>query len=234
MDLTEIGLTANEARVYESLLNLGKTTAAQICKDARVPYGRIYNILASLELKGLVKTIPEATKKFVPSDPKAIELYIAEKRKKLDEAEKKIKEYKIIYEEHEKEAVQLAQGTHTFYKIFNAMKPAETYAYSIKYNFDTHPSIIRDLKRIRANKIEYKVLGRVDKETKDNIKFLNKYHQIVKPISNEGVAISIVDDQEMFICLIKSNTTMLIKDVPFIKLMKELFINYYEHQKPIK
>jgi len=69
MDLSELGLTQNETKAYETLLHKGKSTAAELSKDSGVVYGRIYDVLASLESKGLIKIIPEKTKKFVPSDP---------------------------------------------------------------------------------------------------------------------------------------------------------------------
>ncbi|MBW3022798.1 helix-turn-helix domain-containing protein, partial [Candidatus Woesearchaeota archaeon] len=49
MDLKELGLTENEAKAYETLLRLGKTSASHISKESGVPYGRIYNVLSSLE-----------------------------------------------------------------------------------------------------------------------------------------------------------------------------------------
>lgn len=233
MDLTEIGLTPNEAKVYESLLKFGKSTAAQICKDANVPYGRIYTILASLEAKGLAKTLPEKTKKFVPSDPKAIEDFIIQKKNVLDEMEKKIKEFKTIYQEHKEEPIQLAQGKQAFFKMLHSMKSAEVYEYAIKYNFTTNPSVIRGMTSLKKRGADYKTLGRIDKETKKNVNIIKKINANIKSIPNEGVAISIKDDEQILISLIKSNTTMLIRDAPFVKLMKELFLNYYEHQKQI-
>ena len=49
----------------------------------------------------------------------------------------------------------------------------------------------------------------------------------IKKIDNEGVAMSILDDEEIMIAMIKSNTIMLIKDKPFVKIMRVLFENYY-------
>lgn len=56
----------------------------------------------------------------------------------------------------------------------------------------------------------------------------------IKKIENEGVAISIVDDEEILITLIKSNTIMLIRDKPFTKIMKKMFIATYNQAEKIK
>jgi len=229
MDLKELGLTENEAKAYETLLRLGKTSAGHISKESGVPYGRIYNVLESLEEKGLVKVVPEKTKKYVPSDPSQLHDYVASRKQKLEEIEKKIKEYKTIYEEHGKEAVQVVTGKKNFYKIIRQMPKAQKYDYTIKYTFELHPEFIREAKRIKKQKIDYRVLGRIDPETEKNIREWKKIAPNIKPIKNEGIAMSLVDGKELMIAMIKSNTIMLVKDKPFIDLMEELFLNYYDN-----
>ena len=74
-------------------------------------------------------------------------------------------------------------------------------------------------------------MGRIDEETEKNVRERRKISKNIKPIKNEGVAMAIIDDEEIMITLIKSNTIMLVRDKPFIKLMKELFLNYYKNSK---
>ena len=81
--------------------------------------------------------------------------------------------------------------------------------------------------------VDLKVLTRTDNETLPNIQKWLKVNKKIKQIENDGVAISIRDDSAIMVTLIKSNVTMLIRDKPFIALMKELFLNYYESAKPI-
>ena len=56
-------------RRLEAVLKLGKAGASEISKESGVPYSRIYDVLASLEHKGLVKIIPEKGKKFIRATP---------------------------------------------------------------------------------------------------------------------------------------------------------------------
>jgi len=192
-----------------------------------VPYGRIYDILASLEEKGLVRTVPEKTKKYVASDPEKLHTIIDSKIKSLMEIDTKVKELKKVYEENEKEPVAVVKGKGNFYKIAKEIKEAEKYEYNIKYNFELHHEFIRGANDKITNRIEHKNIGRIDKETEKAIKEWKTIHKEIKPIENEGVAMSIVDDEEVMIALIKSNTTMLIRDKAFAKIMKQLFIKYY-------
>jgi sugar-specific transcriptional regulator TrmB len=227
LEYGELGLTGNETKVYEVLLRLGKTSAGHICKESQVPYGRIYTVLASLEEKGLIKVIPEETKKYVASDPEKLHEIIDNKIKNLMEIDNKVKELKKIYEEHEVEPVILAKGKSNFYKINKEIKSSEKYAYNIKYTFEPNPTWMRNTKNRISKGIDIKEIGRFDDETKNAITEWRTINKEIKPIQNDGIAIGIVDDKEVMIALIKSNTTMLIRDEAFAKIMRQLFIKYY-------
>ena len=229
MEFRELGLTNNETKVYETLLRLGKTTAGHICKESQVPYGRIYNVLSSLEEKGLVRIIPEETKKYVPTSPDKLHEIIDTRIKSLMEIDTKIKELKKLYEDNSIEPVIIAKGKSNFYKIIMEMKEQERYEYSIKYTFEPNPMWMRSAKNKISKGIDMKNLGRFDSETDKSIKEWKTVLKEIKPIENDGVAMSIIDDEEVMIGLIKSNTTMLIRDKAFAKIMRELFTKYYAY-----
>jgi sugar-specific transcriptional regulator TrmB len=227
LEFKELGLTSNETKVYELLLRLGKLTAANISKESQVPYGRIYTVLASLEEKGLIKTIPEETKKYVPSDPEKLHEIIDTRIKSLMDIDNKVKELKKIYEEHDIEPVLIAKGKSNFYKVSKETKKPQKSNYTIKYSFEPNPIWMRDTKeRIKAG-VEVKHIGSFNKDTEKAIKEWKTVIKEIKPIDNDGIAMSIIDDEEVMIGLIKSNVTMLIRDRAFAKIMRQLFIKYY-------
>jgi sugar-specific transcriptional regulator TrmB len=228
MDFQDLGLTANESKAYETSLRLGMTTASHISKESGVPYGRIYTVLATLEEKGLVRTVPEETKKYVASNPDRLHEIVKERIKGLEEMEKKVSELKDIYTKNPQEPVIIAKGKNNFYKITKEEIKAKRYSYSVKYTFEPHPRFLRSSKEHLKKGIEVKDIGRFDDETRNALKIWGKVHKNIKPIQNDGIAMSIQDDIEVMIALIKSNTTMLINDAPFAKLMKVLFLSYYE------
>ena len=223
-----MGLTANEAKAYEMMLRLGKTTASHISKESKVPYGRIYNVLASLEEKGLIKTVPEATKKFLASDPERLHEIIYEKIRQLNVVEKKIQDFKSLYSQQGREAVQVVKGRNSFRKITKEQITPKEYSYNIKYNFSVDPSYLRSGIDNQRRKIDSRTLGRITPETRKSVGKWLKINKNIKPIPNEGIAMSIQDDKEVMISLIKSNTIMLINDEPLAKLLKELFLAYYD------
>ncbi len=67
--LSELGLTQYETRAYLALLDKGVLTASQISEYADVPYSKIYEVLASLEKKGWIKTERGRPSKYHPKSP---------------------------------------------------------------------------------------------------------------------------------------------------------------------
>jgi len=123
--LLDIGLTNYESRVYLALLDLGKSTSGEILKKAELRTGKIYEILDSLEKKGLVSSIVESgVKKFSAADPKRVYDYLEEKKSKIKVQEQNLK--KIIPEivskiNSKKEKVNI--------EIFTGMKGLKTSYY---------------------------------------------------------------------------------------------------------
>jgi len=230
----EIGLTKNEGKVYETLVKFGKLGAGEISRESGVSYSKIYNILDSLVSKGIVKVIPEKSKKFVPSSPEDLIKLIEEKQKKLEKAKEKANELKKFYEIKEKNPVVMEVGRKGFYKIVKEMKDAENYTHAIKYTCEARPEWMRNaVKNIREG-IDSKTLTRYDKETEKDVKKWLKVKKEMRKLDNEGVAMSIIDDEEVMIALIKSNVTLLIKDAPFAKIMKKMFEETYKNAEEIK
>lgn len=89
--LEGIGLTPTEAKVYLALLDLGETKVSEILKKAEINSGRIYDILSSLETKGLVsKVVKKGVKFYIPSPPKLIKDLLIKKKESIEKQEKDI------------------------------------------------------------------------------------------------------------------------------------------------
>src|SRR3989344_3618610 len=113
----ELGMSTNEAKVYDTLIQFGKLSAAEVSAKSGVSYSRIYNVLEALLTKGLIVVVPEKTKKFAPANPSAFEKLIVEKEKKLAVAREKVKEMRSFYEVKEKQPVVVAVGRAGFHKL---------------------------------------------------------------------------------------------------------------------
>ncbi|MFA6072632.1 MAG: helix-turn-helix domain-containing protein [Candidatus Woesearchaeota archaeon] len=84
--LQQIGLTPSEAKVYVALLETGKNTATGILNHAKFNSGRIYEVLTSLENKGLVSAVKEGKVKFfVASSPERVLDYLNAKMEDVNQ-----------------------------------------------------------------------------------------------------------------------------------------------------
>ena len=91
--LEKIGLTKNESRIYLTLLKTGQTKTGNLLKKAEIYSGRIYEILSSLERKGLVNLmIKNNVKYYEASDPKEILNFLDEKRVEINSYQKEANE----------------------------------------------------------------------------------------------------------------------------------------------
>lgn len=86
-DLTELGLSSYEEKVYRALLSLGPATAQQISGTSDVPKGRIYDVLNALAARDLVEMRPGAEpRQYVAVDPdEAADRLLDERRAELRE-----------------------------------------------------------------------------------------------------------------------------------------------------
>lgn len=87
--LLDIGLTKNEIKVYNSLLHLGECKVGKILEYSKLNSGKIYEILNSLQKKGLVSVvIKNGIKFFNPANPKRVLDYLNTKEEKIEEQKK--------------------------------------------------------------------------------------------------------------------------------------------------
>ncbi len=93
--LREMGLSKYETKIYVSLLMRGVATASELSDLSGVPYTRVYDVLNSLESKGLIASIPGRPLRYQALDPELAfrNMYELEKRaleEKLAELERNI------------------------------------------------------------------------------------------------------------------------------------------------
>ena len=90
--LEEAGLTRTESTVYLTLLQLGTSKSGEILKKSRLNSGKIYEILDSLQAKGLVSiSMINRVKHFTAAPPTQIINYIEKKKEALEQQEQKMK-----------------------------------------------------------------------------------------------------------------------------------------------
>lgn len=230
----ELGLTENEGKVYEALLRHEKIGSGEISRESGVSYSKIYNVLDSLTAKGLVEVIPEKTKKFVASSPENLIKLIEEKKGILEQAREKAEAMKKVYENQGENPVTMGLGRKGFYKIVKQLSEPEKYEYSIKWTSEAKSEWLRYFEELKGKGVDLRTLSRYDEETKKDVDEWLKIKKNLRRLENEGVAMSIIDDKEVMISLIRSNVTLLVKDKAFTKIMKKMFLETYNNAEKIK
>lgn len=67
--LTDLGLTSYEAAAYEALLSRGELSSSEVAVRAKIPRQRVYDVLASLEVKGLATVRDGSPRMFAAVEP---------------------------------------------------------------------------------------------------------------------------------------------------------------------
>ena len=231
-----LGLNNYEIRAYETLIRLGKSTAPKISRISGVPNGKIYFILDLLAKKGLIDIIPKEPREFIPNNPALLLNLLDKRNNELTNVKNDIEQLKELYK-REKEAgeskILVRQGKKAFYNIVNLLPEPKKYVYSIKWNYEFHKDWAKSVKNRLRNGKDIKIMARYDDDIKRNFNRWSKIHKNVKIIDNEGVAMSIQDDDKVLITIIGCNSTILIKDPAFAKLMKKMYLETFNSARHV-
>ena len=132
--LKEIGLNNYEVEVYLKLVELGVAEASTLYKEAKVPFGRIYEVLNSLINKGLIEIQDTRPKKYMAKKPKiAFSNLLRKKKEDMENQFKKTVETVSKIEESILKHMPTKPKETAFWTV--AVGNNET-AEMMKYNFD--------------------------------------------------------------------------------------------------
>lgn len=70
--LSEFGLPANLGKTYVALLRNNPSTGYEICTQSGIPRSAIYSVLNKLEALGIINSIGESPKRYVPIPPSGL------------------------------------------------------------------------------------------------------------------------------------------------------------------
>ncbi|MFC6875477.1 TrmB family transcriptional regulator [Halobellus marinus] len=85
-DLSELGLSSYEEKVYRTLLVTGAATATDISDASGVPQGRIYDVLNNLNARQLIRTQSTEPTRYVAEPPETVvERLLAERTVELQQ-----------------------------------------------------------------------------------------------------------------------------------------------------
>ena len=122
-ELREYGLTINETKVFLQLSRFSQSTASEIGRSLGIPRTEVYNIVSSLQSKGIIEaTLGRPAKFFAIPVRRALDMLIEAERSRISTMESKredvLKRWEAVYPTappEEKERLQLLRGTEQIY-----------------------------------------------------------------------------------------------------------------------
>ena len=173
--LEEFGLSKYESKVYLTLLSSGITDARKVSLKSEVPFGRIYDVLSSLESKGLVQKQLSRPKKFLAVEPKLAV------KKLLDF---KNKEMNVLIQKAGKIEEDL---NHIFSK-----KSKESLFWSVSIGENTIKSYMEKLEATEKELLSYAELQTVSPFDKDKKVWIDKFLRVTTNLIRKGVRIKLL------------------------------------------
>jgi len=198
--LKEIGLSTNEAKVYEALLHLGEASVQSISLKSKVHRRNVYDSLAKLVEKGLASEVfVKSEKNFKAINPKKLMEIIKEKETKLN---KFLPEMQSKFQAvEEKEEAFFYRGTEGF-KIYlqNILETKETVYFMGAKAFWLDPRLKHYLTRFekQRKKLGIKFKHIFDYEVKEQkpeiLKLVGKPYKFLPKKYSSPTAVDIFGD----------------------------------------
>ncbi|MEK6927307.1 MAG: helix-turn-helix domain-containing protein [Nanoarchaeota archaeon] len=117
IDLQTVGFTKNEARAYVKLIELGEAKTGFLCDNLKIPSSKIYYILNSLFIKGLIGFKDfKGSRVYFANNPSTVRTLFLKKKEELELVESKINNSIKTLEKLPKQNIAL-----TNYKYFEGI-----------------------------------------------------------------------------------------------------------------
>ncbi len=229
--LKGLGLSENEAMVYDTALQLGPSTILRIARTAGLRRTTTYSVVEALIHDGLMsKEVRGLKVVYVAEDPKRLEAVFEEKR----EAFKKVsQEFAALYNlKGEESKVKYYEGIRSITGLYNdllsELKPHDTW-YAIS---DTHQWVETDpeffeafiLRRVKKN-LDVRLLLKDSERAQATKRLERNYNQQVKILPHSALTtnILITPKKVIFHQLTPPVLAIVVENRSIVAALKEVF-----------
>ncbi|MCX6769609.1 MAG: helix-turn-helix domain-containing protein [Candidatus Micrarchaeota archaeon] len=234
--LQELGLTANEAKLYFILVRLGAMKATALAAKSGLQRRTVYDTLQQLGTKGMVgKSEVSGVAVFSPSPPSSLLSFLDEKR---DSAEKLLPALSRSFEAEEKAGVSVMygpQGMKTVLEDVLALRADYCVYYGQLQIFDTLPKffpIFNEKRKQLGIKARYMVLDTPKVRERAKLIPLATFKFIDPSAPSPGVWWTYAD-RLVLILAQKENVVMLIKSEALAKTFRESFEHMFNSSSQV-
>ncbi|MEM2087616.1 MAG: helix-turn-helix domain-containing protein [Thermoproteota archaeon] len=213
-ELGEYGLTANETKVFIQLLKLGPITASEIGRSLGISRTEVYNILTSLQNKGVIEASLDRPSKFsAVGFEKALEILIEAQRRRVMSMEKSREELMEVWKTvqvpstlEEREKLQLLKGMEQIYARFSDMlNEAKEEVNIVAFGADLvrayNAGVLYKLRDLTRKNVHTQILTHGVSRASSIISYLKKYAEImeVKTMGLSAPYFVIVDNRQLLL-----------------------------------
>ena len=241
-DLKMFGLSEYEARTYLVLSMYGSSTASFISEHTRIPSSKIYDVLYSLKVKGLLELCSSKPKKFRSVDPKyALTNMIAKKEAMVNELKIKTKIIlsKLTPPKGADSNVWNSTGKEIFYnKSCEMLRSANNYGIATTTDFSRYPFLDEEFLKAAKRGVKIKILGTSELNTEiiSRATWYAKNGADIRIIPMKNKPVFGIADNKSVIFKINSDIEcdfMWSANENLVSVMKSYFEQLWEQAKPI-
>jgi len=164
--LREFGLNEYEAKAFVALATHSSCTASDISEYAKIPQSKVYEIVKSLEMKGLVETWKSKPQRYKAVEPSIALTRIIERRKeKLNSLKRKVRilSEKLVpaipKDDRESEIWSFSGRREFLEKSSEMLNRSKKYAYGMTRNFSRTSMLEKAMEEALKRGVKIRLLG---------------------------------------------------------------------------
>lgn len=246
-ELSNLGLSNYEARVYLALALKGPLTGFEISEVSKIPYPKVYETINKLKLKNMIEISFEGKhRKFKAVDPEnAFQRLVRTKEEEILEFKNRVKEVSELIKSQNQENKQdgslwISQGNREFLeKVSFMIKKANDYAYGLTRKFSRIAELDEEIIKAAKRGVKIKLLGT---SSFDEISLARAQWYVANKIEirtlelEEQPRICLIDGKEVCIRIDNQNNSQVIwSDNPhLVNLIKRYFELLWEKAEEFK
>lgn len=203
--LREYGLNKYESMAYLCLIQIGLSTSPTISKISKVPYGRIYSILSSLESKGFIKVYQGKPKKYIAIQPSiilnnVINTKTIELKKIKQQNLRLIQNLETIKKEKPSkplEIINIIQGKRNTLNLSIQLHKKAIKEWKTIHRLPIYEPHIKAYKEMIKRGVNTKVLTHITPGNKENLKIWKKLKIKIRNLESPQSWFTIIDNSDI-------------------------------------
>lgn len=210
--LKEYGLDKYESMVYLALLKIGLSTSSIVSKESKVPYGRIYSVLSSLESKGFIKTYSGRPKRFLAIEPRVIlNKFIDKKLLEIEaiqkENDKFIQELEGLSKKEKTEpleVVNIIEGRKNYLNLSVKLHKKAHKEWRTIHRLPIYQPHLQSYYEAARRGVKIRILTHITEENQENLRIWKKLNVSIRNLKRIPSTFTAIDDTDVILRLSES------------------------------